>query len=169
MAIQVFARRPSVQRKRAKLAGNWATGVNWADPLRVPYTALYRIVRELGLAELGSIIFPSASMFGLVERFRRRIWLSRFFILAIRGGNAHFEELCAEIGQFRNFGVNLGGFSASLAFFVNGSGFLDMFSSRFVGSLLILMGCASRTVFSRTSVSERHRGTPQVHHLQYRG
>ena len=36
------------------------------------------------------------------------------FFLAIRGVVAHFEGLCAEIGPFRNVGVNLGIFRTFL-------------------------------------------------------
>ena len=69
--------------------------------------AMDRVLRELGLAGLGSIISPSASIFGLVGRFRRRIWLSRWFFLAIRWVIAHFEGFCAEIWPFKNVGVDV--------------------------------------------------------------
>ena len=44
-------------------------------------------------------------------------------------------------------------FSASPGGFVAGSGFLDIFSSRFVGSLVKLLGCAPRSGQAKIYVS----------------
>ena len=69
------------------------------SPIQTPIKgSLYRVLRELGLAGLGWFILPSASIFGLVGRFRRRIWLSWFFILAMRGVIAHLKGCAPRSG-----------------------------------------------------------------------